>query len=48
MEKIGEVKKPCLSEEHDPPKYQVLEPGIYRHICPKCKKEMIIKKELIY
>lgn len=36
LEKIGEVEKPCLSPEHNPPGMIVLEPGVYRHTCPSC------------
>lgn len=34
--------KTCAHPEHDPPKYVVLKPGIYEHICPGCGRVLPI------
>lgn len=34
--KIGEVERPCLHPEHNPPSMVVWEPGVYQHTCPAC------------
>lgn len=36
LEKIADVKTPCMSPEHNPPNMIVLPPGVYRHTCPSC------------
>ncbi len=38
-EKIDEVPKfkVCVHPEHNPPMFQVFEPGKYKHTCPECK-----------
>lgn len=33
-----EQKEVCRDPEHNPPQYQVFEPGIYEHECPACHK----------
>lgn len=29
----------CVHREHEPPRYIVLEPGMYEHTCPGCKRK---------
>lgn len=36
LEKIAEDRPPCRHREHDPPRYIVLDPGLYRYTCPQC------------
>lgn len=42
-EKIAELTKICKHPQHDPPKYRVFEPGIWKHTCPVCGHEQIFK-----
>lgn len=36
LEKIADVKNPCLSPDHNPPGNMVYTPGVYRHTCSMC------------
>lgn len=38
LKKIKE-DKPCMSNEHEPPRNFVYEPGEYVYSCPVCGKE---------
>lgn len=29
-------RRVCHDPEHEPPRHQVFEPGMYRHKCPSC------------
>ena len=33
------VPKICFHREHNPPNMIVLQPGVYKHECPGCKKK---------
>ena len=41
--KIADIEQPkrCLHPEHDPPMFQVFDPGLYRHECPSCGRQVI-------
>ncbi len=47
MRKILDAPKPCLSDEHEPPKHIVLDPGRYEHICPTCGQITVFDVPLI-
>lgn len=42
IKKIADIPRPCSHPEHEPPKYIVLQPGIYEHRCPACGAKRII------
>lgn len=48
LRKIRDIPAPCLSDEHDPPKHMVLEPGGYEWTCPACKAVTYFTVPLIY
>ena len=48
LRKIGELEKPCLSPEHNPPMHIVLAPGVYEYECPSCGKIMKFTVPLIF
>lgn len=35
--RIAELPQICRHPEHDPPRMQMLEPGLYEHTCPSCR-----------
>lgn len=38
------VKNPCRDRQHEPPQHIVIPQGkIYRHICPSCGRETVIR-----
>jgi hypothetical protein len=53
LRKIGELPESpvykyikedrCLSDEHNPPRHVVLEPGIYEYECPQCHKKTVFR-----
>ena len=47
IRKIEDFKKECQSPEHNPPRYQVFEPGEYEYECPVCGKRQIFIVPLI-
>ena len=41
--------KPCRHNEHDPPGHMVIPEGkIYRHICPGCGAEMVLRPPITF
>ena len=36
IRKIADLPEVCMDDEHEPPRYMVLQPGIYEHTCPAC------------
>lgn len=36
LQKIRDIKTPCLHPDHNPPSHISLPPGEYVHICPGC------------
>lgn len=42
LEKIGDLPKQeiCVDRDHNPPSHIRLEPGIYKHTCPACDREV--------
>lgn len=40
----NEIMKPCSHPEHNPPSHLYIPVGKkYRHICPACNKETVLK-----
>lgn len=41
--------KPCLDPQHQPPGHMVIPAGkIYRHVCPACGVEVILRRTITY
>ncbi len=39
---------PCVSSQHNPPSHMVIPPGkVYRHVCPSCGREVILRPPFI-
>ena len=36
--KISDIPGFCRDPDHSPPSHQVLEDGVYEHVCPSCNK----------
>lgn len=41
------TQAPCRDSDHNPPTMIVLEPGLYEHTCPSCKKKTHFRIEAI-
>lgn len=40
---------PCLDPEHEPPSHMVIPQGkVYRHVCPSCGRELIIRPTQVW
>jgi hypothetical protein len=37
--KVGDIIRPCVHPEHNPPMHMVYADGLYEHICPGCGKK---------
>lgn len=45
IDDVDGLKKSCTDIDHNPPMFIHIPCGkIYRHICPSCKKETLIKR----
>lgn len=41
--------KPCMHPEHQPPSHMVITQGkIYRHVCPGCGGEVVLRPPQVF
>lgn len=48
LERIERFDPPCMDPQHNPPNCIVLEPGRYRHTCPRCGRQVEFDVPAVY